>query len=84
MPTYSYNCKNCNIFVERVMPIARRDTAQTCSICGGLLSRLLAAPLFKISGRVTPGGGPDKFTADMLRVPLKDLPKGLRTEKERK
>jgi putative FmdB family regulatory protein len=83
VPTYSYCCKPCKRPVERVVPIARRDL-QTCEVCGSPLQRKLAAPLFKISGRVTPGGGPDKFTADMLRVPLKDLPEGLRTEKERK
>jgi putative FmdB family regulatory protein len=83
MPTYELFCQSCRRQLERVVPIARRDL-QTCEVCGSPLSRLLAAPLFKISGRVTPGGGPDKFTADMLRVPLKDLPEGLRTEKERK
>jgi hypothetical protein len=45
------------------------------------MERLLAAPLFKIGGKVTPGGGPDKFTADMLGIPLKELPSGLKTEK---
>lgn len=83
MPTYAYRCPNCKCPIERVVPITRRDL-QTCGVCGSKLNRELAAPLFKISGRVTPGGGPDKFTADMLGLPLKELPEGLRTEKERK
>jgi hypothetical protein len=47
------------------------------------MQRLLGAPLFRFKGRVTPGGGPDKFTADMLGMRLDELPAGLRTEKRK-
>jgi hypothetical protein len=42
--------------------------------------RELSAPHFKFKGVVTKDGGPDKFTADMLGIPLHDLPEGLKTK----
>lgn len=80
MPTYDFYCpsKHCGWFGERVVPIAERNR-QDCPRCPEVLYRRPAAPLFKIMGRVTPGGGPDKFTADMLGIPLHDLPDGLKT-----
>lgn len=44
------------------------------------MQRMVSAPLFKFAGRVTPGGGPDRLTADMLGIPLKELPDGLKTK----
>ena len=79
MPTYEYRCANCGGTFEFVVPIAERG-GQKCPRCETPLDRLLAAPLFKFAGRVTPGGGPDRFTADMIGVPLKDLPSGLRVD----
>lgn len=78
MPTYEYRCPNCGKEHVMVVRIDERG-GQTCD-CGTLLERVhFTAPTFKFAGRVTPGGGPDRFTADMLGVPLKDLPAGLRT-----
>lgn len=79
MPTYDYRCPCCDARFERIVPISERG-AQRCPKCDTLLEQLIAAPLFKFAGRVTPGGGPDRFTADMLGIPLKELPSGLRTE----
>jgi putative FmdB family regulatory protein len=80
MPVYDYTCLNCQRIVERITLISQRDK-QDCE-CGAALSRMLGAPLFRFKGRVTPGGGPDKFTADMLGMRLDELPSGLRTEKK--
>ena len=48
--------------------------------CNKPMQKVIGAPLFKFAGRVTPGGGPDRFTADMLGIPLKELPEGLKTD----
>ena len=82
MPTYSYRCPaRPDDLLERVVPIAERDE-QYCEICGIRLVRGISSPIFKFAGRVTPGGGPDRFTADMLGIPLKDLPDGLKTPEQ--
>lgn len=79
MPTYDYKCDACALEFERAVPVDERD-GQPCHKCGRLARRMLSAPLFRFKGRVTPGGGPDRFTADMLGIPLKELPEGLRTK----
>lgn len=79
MPTYGYAC-TCGWHGDRVVPVVERNH-QACEECGADLTRLLDAPLFKMAGQITPGGGPDRFTADMLGIPLKELPSGLRTGK---
>lgn len=79
MPTYDYKCV-CGWSGTRYPAIDDRDKV-LCPECLRRPTRLLAAPLFKIDGRVTPGGGPDRFTADMLGIPLKELPEGLKTKR---
>jgi putative FmdB family regulatory protein len=79
MPTYSFFCPECQVGYDAVVRVADRDV-QAC-VCGTTLARRLAAPLFKFQGVVTPGGGADRFTADMMGIPLKELPSGLRTGK---
>lgn len=80
MPTYDYTCRTCTRHEERVVPIVERD-AQNCRTCGDPLQRILVrAPIGRIAGQITPGGGPDRFTADMLGIPLKELPEGLKTK----
>ena len=78
MPTYDFYCPHCGWSSEQIVPIRDRDN-MLCPSCISLLQRRLAAPLGKIAGTVTPGGGPDRFTADMLGIPPKELPSGLRT-----
>ncbi len=84
MPTYDYVCPSERDHEDvykrhtRVVSIAERDN-QNCEYCGAWLERQVSAPLFKIQGKITKGGGPDKFTADMLGIPLKELPEGLKT-----
>lgn len=77
MPIFDYRC-SCGWSGELVQAVDERDGAQ-CPNCLRSPERLVAAPLFRFAGRVTKGGGPDKFTADMLGIPLHDLPAGLRT-----
>ena len=79
MPTYGYKCPSCNWSGDLYAPVALRDE-HYCISCGTYLQRQVSAPLFRFAGRVTPGGGADKFTADMLRIPVHDLPDGLRTK----
>ena len=77
MPTYTYLCDACGHGPEdRIVPIANR-TDQRCSKCFRLLRRLISAPVVRT--RPPKDGGPDRFTADALGIPLKELPPGLRT-----
>ena len=78
MPTYDYDCLVCGRREERVRPIARRDDPAMCWNGCGLLVRAVAAPLGRVKGVVPKGGGMDRFTADMLGIPVKELPAGLR------
>lgn len=82
MPIYNYRC-TCGWSGDLVQSVELRDQA-SCPNCTRAPERQVAAPLFRFAGRVTPGGGPDKFTADMLGIPLKDLPDPLRTEPVKK
>ena len=74
MPTYVYRCPNCGLEREIVRRVAERNDPPRCLGCGEDMMLKLAAPLFKFAGRVTKGGGPDRFTADMMGIPLKELP----------
>jgi putative FmdB family regulatory protein len=79
MPIYDYHCAWCEKEEERMVAVEDRDS-QWCPSCGCKLFRLPAAPMGRMAGVIPQGGGPDKFTADMLGVPLKDLPPGLKTK----
>lgn len=82
MPVYPYTCAACGWQDDKIVELLSRDYV-ACPRCEALMTRRLSAPLFRIAGRVTPGGGPDKFTADALGIPLKDLPSGLKTPEPR-
>lgn len=78
MPIYPYVCV-CGWDGDLYVPVFSRD-GQVCPRCHNPLSRQLAAPApAQFRGRVVQGGGPDRFTADMLGVPLKELPAGLKS-----
>ena len=80
MPLYEYICYGCDRLLERIVPVEERD-AQWCDGCDDRLRRVLSVPAqAQFRGRVVQGGGPDRFTADALGVPLKDLPEGLKTK----
>ena len=57
-----------------------RGLPQQCERCGDPLIRTIHAVPGKIAGRIAQGGGPDRFTADMLGIPLKELPSGLKAK----
>lgn len=80
MPIYDYRCTACRTMDERMRQITERDEPAACPNCGSRMERQLTSPLFRFKGVVTKGGGPDKFTADMLGIPLHDLPDGLKTK----
>lgn len=80
-PLYDYACPACGHTVERQRPVEIRDGALGCDECGAFMERQVAAPMGRIAGRVVQGGGPDRFTADALGIPLKELPAGLRQDK---
>jgi putative FmdB family regulatory protein len=82
MPIYGYRCNTCKTVEDRMIPLVRADAVQTCQKCGMPMEKQLSAPLFRFYGRVTPGGGMDKFTADMLGIPLKELPEGLKGQND--
>jgi putative FmdB family regulatory protein len=78
MPIYDYVC-GCGWKGEMMTSVSGRDLT-ICPQCQKYPARQLSAPLFRFKGVVTKGGGPDKFTADMLGIPLHDLPAGLKTK----
>lgn len=82
MPTYDYHCPKCGAYLSRHVSIEARRS-QRCFICDSPLDLLIRAVPVKVVGKAVEGGGPDRFTADALGIPLKELPAGLRT-KERK
>lgn len=81
MPVYGFRCDDCGRTEDHILPVAMRDQGILCG-CGYVMTRQLAAPLFRFYGKVTPGGGMDKFTADMLGIPLKELPPGLKGQND--
>jgi putative FmdB family regulatory protein len=79
VPIYSYRC-TCGWHGDLVQSVELRDQAH-CPNCTRPPERQVSSPLFRFAGRVTPGGGPDRFTADMLGIPLKELPEGLKSDR---
>jgi putative FmdB family regulatory protein len=80
MPIYEFVCKGCGLETSRVTSISERNGPHNCERCGDPLTReIRTAQAPRFAGRVVQGGGPDRFTADMLGIPLKELPSGLRT-----
>ena len=77
MPIYPYVC-TCGWSGDLVATVDLRDQAH-CPNCARPPERQVSAPSFRFAGRTTPGGGADRFTADMLGVKPGDLPEALRT-----
>lgn len=76
---YEYRCPRCGWAGERISAMSHRDL-QHCPQCDAPLERQVSVPSpAQFKGRVVQGGGPDRFTADVMGIPLKDLPSGLRT-----
>lgn len=79
-PTYDFVCV-CGWQGESFCSVENRDI-QCCPQpgCHRILSRRLAAPMGKMKGDVAKGGGPDRFTADMLGIKTGDLPNYLKAD----
>ena len=78
MPLYDYMCDACALKEERRVPLAQFNEAQFCSRCGAPTTRQISAVYGKMASQVLQGGGPDRFTADMMGIPLKELPDHLK------
>ena len=80
-PMYLFECGKCWRIEERLLPIDQRDGPQICQ-CGDQMRRSATAAAVRIPG--SPHNKinyADQFTADMLGVPAKELPSGIRTPK---
>lgn len=81
MPLYDYLCIPCGLRTEKMATIAYRHE-QTCERCGSRLQLQTSAVYGKIAGQPVQGGGPDRFTADALGIPLKELPDSLKADRK--
>ena len=79
MPLYDFYCPTCGKTIERQCKIDVRYH-QCCDFDGEPLTLKVAPVYGRMAGQVLKGGGPDRFTADVLGVPLRDLPASLKTE----
>lgn len=78
MPIYDYKCE-CGWSGEITTTVGERHN-MACPRSGHKLTLVITGGArFRFAGVPTKGGGPDKFTADVLGIPLHDLPAGLRT-----
>ena len=80
MPLYDLWCPTCHRTVERQCKIDDR-LAQRCAHDGDLLTVKIAPVYGKMADTVLKGGGPDRFTADVLGCRVDELPSGLRADK---
>lgn len=81
MPIYDYLCGECAWQEERRVPLVQFNEAQFCSKCGAPMARQISAVYGKMAGTVLQGGGPDRFTADMLGIKTGDLPGYLKADR---
>lgn len=81
MPIYDYECPESGRRETRFARINDRHK-QTCGICGRPLRLLLSAPMGIVKGPAYRPSPADHFTADMLKIPVKDLDSGIRTPAE--
>ena len=78
---YEYTCRSCGLETTRHSSIEERNKPAFCERCGEPLTRVVSAVYGRIAGRTLQGGGPDRFTADVLGISdLRDLPEGLKTK----
>ena len=78
MKIYDYTCAACGRTEERFT--LNKPPKELMCRCGGPMRRQFPAPYGKVKGRADGNdrNDADQFTADMIGVPVKDLPSGLR------
>jgi hypothetical protein len=81
VPIYDF-FHDCGWEGERQAPVSERDrmVCPRCLTGDPLKRRISGRPFGKLAGQVLQGGGGDRFTADMLGVPLKELPRELKMD----
>lgn len=77
MPIFDYLCTQCGWQTEHTVKHYDADVA--CAHCGASMNKQVSCAAFKFRGVPAKGGGDDRFTADMLGIPLKELPEGLKS-----
>jgi len=50
MPTYEYFCKNCEMVMERYLPINTRIKFLICHKCGGKAKKIISNSTFILKG----------------------------------
>lgn len=80
MPLYDLFCPTCHRVVERQCKVDDR-LSQRCYHDGDTLTVKIAPVYGKMAGTVLAGGGPDRFTADMLGIKTGDLPGYLKADR---
>lgn len=80
MPLYDLFCPECKHAVEHQCKVADRLNQQ-CWVCGTVMTVVVAPVRGKMAGTVLQGGGPDRFTADMLGIKTGDLPGYLKADR---
>lgn len=48
MPIYEYRCESCRKRFSKLLPIAQRDTPQTCPHCGAISERRLVSRVARL------------------------------------
>lgn len=63
MPLYEYQCTDCDVVTEKIVPMAAREEAQTCPSCGATARYKVSAVRCKLDG-LDPGfpGAYDKWS----------------------
>ena len=82
MPTYTFKCTYCGHEHDVIRKVAEREAPEICPKCKDVCYRKLAAPRGRVLGPAynKRHSVADHFTADVLGLPYKDLPAGLRTK----
>ena len=84
MPIYDYKCPTCGHAAECLVAVRLRDSVY-CGVCEGHTDRQLTVAPGRVGSRVSKSSaaGFGRHTADMLGIPVTDLPDGLRHDRDR-
>jgi len=79
---FDFQCNRCGMTTEHFTTRREANRPYTC-VCGGRKFRVLSPVKGRVKGRADgkDRSDADRFTADMLGIPEKELPSGLRRGK---